>query len=131
MIPVAQADENGQARFQFYNSNIASLPFLTYTSDSCFGQVVNQKIQQNSLIKDLTIRYENSFSHSLRVLVLQGYGFAWLPESSIRQELEQNVLARVGDEQWDLEFDVQLYYVRARASSLVQSIVDISDISTL
>ncbi|MCP4290116.1 MAG: LysR family transcriptional regulator, partial [Gammaproteobacteria bacterium] len=57
------------------------------------------------------------YSHTLKSLVKEKLGFAWLPKTSIVSDLEQGSLCRAGDEHWDIEFDIRLYYHHAASSS--------------
>jgi DNA-binding transcriptional LysR family regulator len=62
----------------------------------------------------------------LKSMVGESLGLAWLPQSSITFELEQGLLCRAGDEHWDIEFDIRLYYHNEAASSTEIAILEAS-----
>jgi LysR family transcriptional regulator, hypochlorite-specific transcription factor HypT len=99
-----------EAAFTLPGSAKNPVPFIDYTHGSSFGQAVNQIIQDKKHCCFLSRRYENDFSHIIKSMVIENLGLAWLPKSLITSELESGRLHRAGDEQWDIEFDIRLYY---------------------
>jgi DNA-binding transcriptional LysR family regulator len=91
-----------------------------------FGKAVDQMIQGKSNHCYLSRRYENAYSHTLKSLVMEKLGLAWLPKSSITADLNAGLLCRAGDECWDIEFDIRLYYHHAAASNREQTILEAS-----
>ncbi len=102
------------------------LPFVAYDRDSVFGQAVDQLIQNNSDNCFLSRRYENPYSHTLRSLVNEQLGLAWLPKTSIISDLESGNLCRAGNQQWDIEFDIRLYYHHEATSSQELAVLETS-----
>ena len=64
----------------------------------------------------LARRYDNPYAHTLQSMTREGMGLAWLPESAILEDLANGKLCRAGDESWDIEFDIRLYYHHAAHS---------------
>ena len=126
LIPVTVPDADGSPLFSFPGSPEKPLPFVAYVHDSVFGKAVDQLIQSKSQHCYLSRRYENAYSHTLKSLVMEKLGLAWLPKSSITADLKAGRLCRAGDERWDIEFDIRLYYHHAASSSREQAIMDIS-----
>lgn len=126
LIPVTVPDESGAPLFALPGSSDEPLPFVAYAHDSIFGKGVDQLIQSSEHQCFLSRRYENPYSHTLKSLVLERLGIAWLPETSIIRDLEKDHLIRAGDEHWDVEFDIRLYYHHAAKSSRELTILNTS-----
>ncbi len=126
LIPVTVPDADGKPLFYFPGSAEKPLPFVAYDHDSVFGKAVDHLIQDKSHHCYLSRRYENAYSHTLKSLVNEKLGLAWLPESSIIADLAEGRLCRAGGEHWDIEFDIRLFYHHTAASSREQAILEIS-----
>lgn len=123
LVPVSVPDgSNGPPLFALPGCLESPVSFVAYTHESLFGKAVDKLIQQKSHHCYLRRHYENAFSHTLKSMVLERLGFAWLPYSSILTDLRDGRLVRAGDEHWDLEFDVRLYH-HAGDSELEQAVL--------
>jgi DNA-binding transcriptional LysR family regulator len=101
-------------------------PFVAYTHDSLFGKTVDKLIQDKARRCYLSRRYENAFSHVLKSMVIERLGFAWLPRSSILSDLREGKLCSAGDDSWDIEYDIRLYYHHSASSAREQVIMETS-----
>lgn len=110
LIPITLPSADGTPLFSLPGTPEEPLPFVAYAHDSVFGKAVDQLLQDRSHQCYLSRRYENAYSHTLKSLVKEELGLAWLPQSSIVSDLEDGLLCRAGDEHWDIEFDIRLYY---------------------
>jgi DNA-binding transcriptional LysR family regulator len=126
LIPVTVPNEDNSPLCSLPGSSDDPLPFVAYVHNSIFGKAVDQLIQGKAHQCFLSRRYENAYSHTLKSLVMEKLGIAWLPRTSIVADLEAGRLCRAGDEHWDIEFDIRLYYHHAPASSREQTILDAS-----
>ncbi len=127
LIPVSVPDGSlDNPLFSLPGSLEEPVSFVAYTHESLFGKAVDRLIQQKDHNCYLRRHYENPFSHTLKSMVLEKLGFAWLPYSSIVNALRDGRLCRAGDEHWDLEFDVRLYH-HSRDSELEQAVLQTSE----
>jgi len=126
LIPVTVPDADGNPLFRLPGSPEAPLPFVAYVHDSVFGKAIDQVIQNKSHRCYLSRRYENPYSHTLKSLVGEKLGLAWLPKSSITADLNEGRLCRAGNEDWDVEFDIRLYYHHEAASRREETILEAS-----
>jgi len=117
LIPVTVPNSDKTPLFSLPGNPEEPIPFVAYAHESLFGKVVDQLIINKAHQCFLSRRYENAYSHMLKSMVRESLGLAWLPQSSIVYELENGLLCRAGDEHWDIEFDIRLYYHHAAASS--------------
>jgi len=97
LIPVTVPDAHGSPLFSFPGTAEKPLPFVAYVHDSVFGKAVDQMIQARPRHCFLSRRYENAYSHTLKSLVKERLGLAWLPRSSILTDLADGSLCRAGD----------------------------------
>lgn len=71
--------------------NNERMPYLAYQSSIFLGRTVD-----NALTKEVTAKLDkvasSSMADSLKTMVLQGLGFAWLPDYSIEHELRDGKL---------------------------------------
>jgi LysR family transcriptional regulator, hypochlorite-specific transcription factor HypT len=126
LVPVTIPDHDQTPLFSLPGSRDEPLPFIAYAHESVFGRAVDQLIQDKAHQCYLSRRYENPYSHTLKSLVQEKLGFAWLPKMSIREDLESGRLCRAGDEHWDIDFDIRLYYHHAASSPQEQAIRETS-----
>ena len=126
LIPISAPDARGNPLFQFPGSPDRPVPFVAYVHDSVFGKAVDRLILDGANRCFLARRYENAYSHTLKSLVNEQLGLAWLPQSAIVTDLAKGMLCRAGDERWDIEFDIRLYYHHAPVSRVERTIFDTS-----
>ena len=116
LIPVTAADDAAQPRYRLPGSAEHPVPFIAYAHNSTFGRAVDQLIQEKRDRCFLARHYDNPYAHTLQSMTREGMGLAWLPESAILEDLANGKLCRAGDESWDIEFDIRLYYHHAAHS---------------
>ena len=126
LIPVTIPDQNNKPMYTLPGSSTTPLPYVAYVHDSIFGQAVDQLIQDKFHTCFLSRRYENAYSHTLKSMVREGLGLAWLPESTVLPEFERGRLCRAGDKHWDIEFDVRLFHHHVADSSREMAILEAS-----
>lgn len=126
LIPVTVPDSEQKPMHSLPGTQEKPLPFIAYARESVFGKAVDQLIQKDSQNCFLTRRYENPYSHTLKSLVEEKFGVAWLPRAAIVSDLRTGKLQRAGNESWDIEFDIRLYYHHAATSSQEIAVLEAS-----
>jgi len=126
LIPITVPNEDNTPLYQLPGLTNQPLPFVAYAHDSLFGKAVDQLIQERTNSCFLSRRYENAYSHTLKSLVKEKHGMAWLPYSSILPDLNEGHLCRAGDESWDIEFNIRLYYHHKAVSRLETDVLETS-----
>lgn len=103
LLPVASVDfiEN-DGRTDLQRSR--SVPLLGY-SPFTFSAALLERLM-NSLKGRLVLRAESPLAETLKALCLQGLGVAWLPRSSVAQELSAGALRIIGAEAFHVPIDV-------------------------
>ncbi len=105
LIPVCKPDSNGKPTIKIDKSLNTKLPYIGWSSPTLVSHSLDLLFQQSEFSTRLKLRYENQLAAALRQEVLAGTGFAWLPESLIRNELEQSILVRSSDN-YDLSMQI-------------------------
>jgi len=108
MIPVSLKEPNGKPRFPL-NSDAGQLPYLAYQPDTYLGRRVSSLLKHPPSDLILQPVFESAMADSLKSMALQGAGVAWVPEFSVRDELQRGTLVRAGGQQWDLILEICLY----------------------
>ena len=108
----AKADATGQPLF-FLAAGGAPVPLLAYASGAYMGHMVEQIIRQMPVAPALETTYETDMAEGLKAMALEGHGLAFLPASSVRQELKSRrlvpaALPGVGE----LTMEVRIYRER-------------------
>lgn len=83
------------------------VPYLQYSRGSFLGSVVEQLF--SSKPPNLAVKHVNAFSEALKNFCIHGAGIAWLPEASIKRELDEGKLVIAGDENWWVNLKVVMY----------------------
>ncbi len=126
LVPVTAPDEKNSPLFSLPGNSDKPLPFIAYAHDSLFGKAVDRMIQDRAHSCFLSRRYENAYSHTLRSLMEEKLGLAWLPKTTVITELEDGRLCRAGDEHWDIDFDIRLYYHHNATSNKEKAVLETS-----
>lgn len=109
IVPVCIPLRNGQPKYALPGSAAAPLPALSYNGTSFLARVIRHITTHAPEASHLRDSYQSDMVELLKKMSLQGHGFAWLPESSVAEELEDGRLVRAGNHQWSLKLDIRLY----------------------
>ena len=94
------------------------VPFLAYARDAYLKRMADLILAQMQPRPLLQKRCETDMAEGLKMMVLEGHGVAFLPESAVRHELRQGLLACAGAEH-TVTMEVRLYRARERAGNRV------------
>lgn len=98
LIPVAASAPARDFGWDISKSSGPPIPYLAYERSSFLGMVVENTLGKRSLHAD-TI-YVDSLVETIKRRLLQGSGFAWLPETAIAAELAEGSVVPIGDADW-------------------------------
>ncbi|MGY3548676.1 DNA-binding transcriptional LysR family regulator [Bradyrhizobium sp. USDA 4472] len=108
------------ARLAAAADDAASLPLLSYASNSFLGRVATfAQAQAGSPPAHVTHTNENAMAEGLKFMALEGYGLAWLPRSLVARELDEGTLTIVGPE---IPLEVRLYRSARRTRPIVEKV---------
>ncbi|AVS89317.1 hypothetical protein C8238_14630 [Paracidovorax avenae] len=103
LVPVASrafVDDDGRCDLQ----RSSEVPFLGYSPFTFSAALLERTLAQ--IGTRLVRRAESPLAETLKALCLQGLGVAWLPRSSVADELQTGVLRIVGAEGFHVPVDV-------------------------
>ena len=116
----AKADAQGQPIFRLVAGG-PSVPLLAYASGAYMGHMVEQIIRQMAVAPALETTYETDMAEGLKAMALEGHGLAFLPVSSVRQELKsQRLVAAAPPGVGELTMEVRLYRERPEVARHVK-----------
>ena len=113
LAPYAKAGAIGAPLFWLPGRPGEKVPFLSYASGADMARLVELILKQAGQPLNLDSIYETDMAEGLKAMALEGHGLAFLPRSSVRQELEAGRLepaSPVGD----LELTMQVSIYRER-----------------
>ena len=102
LIPTSSPDRSGAPRFALAARDT---PFLQYTPECSLGWPVEEMLSAHPQLSLRRIA-TNPFADGLRLMVSNGVGTAWLPESLVARDLQAGNLVRSGDASFDVPLDV-------------------------
>ena len=116
----AKADAQGQPIFRLVAGG-TPVPLLAYASGAYMGHMVEQIIRQMAVAPALETTYETDMAEGLKAMALEGHGLAFLPVSSVRQELKsQRLVAAAPPGVGELTMEVRLYRERPEVARHVK-----------
>lgn len=98
LIPVAAAGPAHAQGWALGRTEGAAIPYLAYERSSFLGMVVDSIVDRQPLNTE-TI-YVDGLVEAIKRRLLQGSGFAWMPQTAIAAELASGALVTVGDDRW-------------------------------
>ncbi|MDE1947992.1 MAG: LysR family transcriptional regulator [Burkholderiales bacterium] len=113
LAPYAKADAEGQPLFRLPGRPGERVPFLSYASDAYLARLVDLILKQAPQPAALDAIYETDMAEGLKAMALEGHGLAFLPVSSVRQELKaRRLLPAAPSGSFELTMEVRIYRER-------------------
>jgi DNA-binding transcriptional LysR family regulator len=113
LAPYAKADAAGQPMFRVAADDGAFVPFLSYASGAYLGRLVELIVKLSPTPLRLDAIYETDMAEGLKAMALEGHGVAFLPGSSVEQELRSRRLVRAAPPgACELSMEVRMYRQR-------------------
>jgi LysR family transcriptional regulator, hypochlorite-specific transcription factor HypT len=126
LAPYAKPDVEGRPLFALPRAAGAGgerLPFLGYASGAYMAGLVELMLKQAPYLPPLETIYETDMAEGLKAMAVEGHGLAFLPASSVRKELAQQLLvpaARPGE--LELTMEVRIYRERPEAARHIKPV---------
>jgi len=108
LVPVVSPDIHGKPRWWLPSNPSGDIPYLQTQFTSSLLPVKHHLNHRYHNLKFVSV-YETTVAASLKAMVHEGYGVAWIPLSIVIDDLEKGVLVRAGDEQDDIRLDIKIY----------------------
>ena len=116
LVPVSAPalDDPARPRFALPGDIGAPAPYLAFSEVSGMGRILASTHALEGPSMWLAPTFTAHVATVLAEMARAGRGLAWMPMSLIARDLEDGVLIRAGDAQFDVEIDIRLYRPRAR-----------------
>ncbi|WP_181706240.1 LysR family transcriptional regulator [Chthonobacter rhizosphaerae] len=108
LVPVSAPLEDGRPRYTLPGTPDRPVPTLNYLPETFLGKLVGILVAERGETLHLASIYENAMAEALKMMAITGRGVAWLPESSVRQEIKAGVLVAV-DPSVSVEMRIRIY----------------------
>lgn len=116
IVPVTAVQPDGEP---VYSTHQQKLRLVTYPKESFLGRLIAPVCSVDPQ-KDLTLHTvcENALAEGLKALVIKGYGIAWLPESLVKKELEDNTMAILPEPLQSIALNINIYRRKSKLSGM-------------
>jgi DNA-binding transcriptional LysR family regulator len=108
-IPVSKAAPNGAPLFDLQGNRKKPLPLLSYGRASALRSVLEHVLRQQIEPPNVLIVNQNALAHSVKAMILEGFGLGWLPRHLCAQELADGRLTLAGGSAFQTKLSVRLY----------------------
>ena len=116
----AKGDGEGQPLFRLGVGRTPT-PLLAYAAGAYMGHMVEQIIRQMPVAPSLETTYETDMAEGLKAMAVEGHGLAFLPASSVRQELRsRRLVAAAPPGVGELTMEVRIYRERTEVARHVK-----------
>jgi len=120
LAPYVKPAADGSPLFALPGLSSQPLPYLAYVPDAYLGRVVDGQLKASETPVHLERVYEAAMAEGLKVMALDGHGIAFLPLSTVQNELDAKTLVSAGAG-LDLALGVRIYRERPRAQGVLKS----------
>lgn len=98
MIPVAAAAQVKEHGWDLTAGAGTPTPYLAYEQSSFLGMVVDSVVGNKPM--NVETIYVDSLVETIKRRLLNGSGFAWMPETAVAGELASGEIVAIGDDTW-------------------------------
>ena len=106
-LPVAASEAARAYGWNLNAGDAGAIPYLAYESLSFLGVVVEATIGKRPLNAE-TI-YVDGLVETIKRRLMQGSGFAWMPETAVSDELVSGQLVAVGEPEWSTSLTISAF----------------------
>jgi LysR family transcriptional regulator, hypochlorite-specific transcription factor HypT len=113
LAPYAKAGADGQPLFRLPGTPRAPVPFLSFASGAYMARMVEAISAGAAEPLHLDPIYETDMAEGLKAMALEGHGLAFLPHSSVKNELKaRRLVAAAPPGRFELTMQVRIYRER-------------------
>ncbi|MBN9317017.1 MAG: LysR family transcriptional regulator [Devosia sp.] len=112
LIPVTLPDTTGQPIDRLPGTAEDPVHYLAYSETSAIGRAVEHMLTHLDAPVYLNRVFVSHLAAVLKNMSSSGRGLAWLPESSIHEDLVTGGLVAAGDETWFIPVEIRLFRPR-------------------
>jgi LysR family transcriptional regulator, hypochlorite-specific transcription factor HypT len=116
LVPVCAPDSEGQPVWPLPPVGDRSTRLLAYSEASGLGRILNALRPDIGGINVETV-FTSHLAATLTTMAREGHGFAWLPLTTIREDLGSARLVRAGPERLDVPIGIRLFHSSEREAA--------------
>ncbi|OPX54466.1 DNA-binding transcriptional regulator, LysR family [Oceanospirillum multiglobuliferum] len=109
LVPVTALNSDGMPLFKLPGQKTKPLPYIGYYESSMLRAVLEHFLQQQPEPPQLVTMNENVHSVSVKAMIKEGFGFGWLPQRLVKDNLDYGNLQLAGDAQWHVPLQIRIY----------------------
>jgi DNA-binding transcriptional LysR family regulator len=109
MRPFSAPREDGRPKYKLPGRPEAVVPFLSYSSGTYLGHVVEMILLGAGERCYFERSFDTHMAEALKVMVVEGHGLGWLPESCVGRDVAEGRLVAAGTAPWSCTLEVRLH----------------------
>ncbi len=109
LMPVCHRNLWEQRDMSLPGSSESPLPYISPIQNSMIAKAISDCLVNGAASVSLECHFESSSLQCTHGLVMQQFGFAWLPESAIGSELQAGTLVPVGGVEYNVPISIVLF----------------------
>lgn len=109
LLPVCKTSLRADPAFHFPGVPKKPVPFIGYMPPSAMANLVNHESVEHMGSIYLNTVIETGAVETMKGLVLQGFGMAWIPRRAIQEELRLGLLSELGNKSHRIPFTIELF----------------------
>lgn len=109
LIAVSAPDAHGEPQHPLNGAEGAAVPVLKYTEASGLGRITRAVLDRRLEAFPVQVVFTAHLASVLRTMVLDARGLAWLPQTLVQEDLDQNRLVMAASSDWNVPLEIRLY----------------------
>ena len=109
LLPVCLAELAEEKEYALPSSKKAPLRHVSFMPGSAMANLINRVSTRRKNPVHLKATIESGSAETIKSLVFNGFGMAWLPRMAITEALESGLLAEIGEKQYRMPFTIELF----------------------
>lgn len=109
LVPVCKTSLREDPTYHFPAAPETPIPYIGYMPASAMANLVNHEVVEHMGSIHLKPVMETGAAETIKALVLQGFGMAWLPRTAISEELRLGSLSELGSAAHRIPFTIELF----------------------
>ena len=109
LLPVCKTSLRANPTYHFPVTPERPVPYIGYMPASAMANLVNHESVEYSGSIHLKPVIETGTVETIKALVMQGFGMAWIPRTAIRKELRLGSLSELGHASHRIPFTIELF----------------------
>lgn len=115
LVPVCAPDGEGRPRWSFPPIEQTATRLLAYSEASGLGRIL-KALRPDIGADSVETVFTSHLAAALTTMAREGHGLAWLPLTTVREDLSAARLVRAGPERLDVPIEIRLFHSSERGA---------------